>query len=223
MSLVNPVRKIKRNIRSLLPLYIFCPDIIERWNYLSNVVKVFFSLSIILLILSKEALGVNVQLKQEEIDYAIKKGAEHGKDIFKSPILKNACINFWPRQGGLLVRSKFVDLMVSTAMWFNEGQEISDREINDIVGSLYLKVEMRTKDDVIILLKQGENIIEPDDTDYEDPCCELCSFDGGNRYDHDFVTSNFLYKNLDPNADAIIIVKGPYRERNYNIDLSRIK
>ncbi|MHC4454887.1 MAG: hypothetical protein ACYSWS_09360, partial [Planctomycetota bacterium] len=105
-----------------------------------SLVKVFFSLSIILLILSKEALGINVQLKQEEIDYAIKKGVEHGKDIFKSPDLKHACINYWPRRGGILVRSKFVDLTVSTAMWFNEGQEVSDREIKDIIGSPYLKV-----------------------------------------------------------------------------------
>ena len=82
---------------------------------------------------------------------------------------------------------------------------------------------MRTKDDVIILLKQGENIIEPIDTDYEDPCCELCKFDGGNRYDHDFVTSSFLYSNLDPNAKAVIIVKGPFRERESSVDLSRIK
>ncbi len=188
-----------------------------------SLIKVFFSLSIILLILSKEALGINVQLKQEEIDYAIKKGVEHEKDIFKSPDLKHACINFWPRQGGLLVRSKFVDLTVSIAMWLNEGQNISDRDIKDIIGSPYLKVEMRTKDDVIILLKQGESIIEPDDTDYEDPCCELCSFDGGNRDRHDFVTSNFLYNKLNPNVKSTIIVKGPFHEREYNIDLSRIK
>lgn len=94
-----------------------------------SLVKAFFILSIILLILSKEALGINVQLKQEEIEYAIKNGEEHRKDIFKSPILKNACISFWPRQGGILVRSKFVDLTVSTAMWFNEGQRISNRDV----------------------------------------------------------------------------------------------
>lgn len=182
-----------------------------------------FSLSIILFLLSKNALGINIQLKQEEVQDAIKNGVEHGKDIFKSPILKNACISFWPKQGGMLVRSKFVDLTVTAAMWFNEGQKISDNEIKDIISSPYLRVEVRTKDDVIILLKQGENIIEPVNTDYEDPCCELCRFDGGNRYDHDFVTSSFLYSNLDPNAETIIIVKGPYREREYNIDLSRIK
>lgn len=188
-----------------------------------SMVKLLFSLSIILLLFSKTALGINVQLKKEEIEYAIKKGTEHGKDIFNSPILKNACINFWPKQGSLLVRSKFVDLTVSTAMWFNEGQKISDREINDIVDSPYFKVEMRTKDDVIISLRQVENIIEPVNTDYEDPCCELCKFDGGNKYDHDFVTSNFLYSNLDPNAKTTIIVKGPYHERAYNVDLSRLK
>ncbi|ODS30346.1 MAG: hypothetical protein SCARUB_04547 [Candidatus Scalindua rubra] len=182
-----------------------------------------FGLSIILFLFSKNALGINVQLKQEDIDYAIKKGVEHGKDIFKSPDLKHACINYWPRQGGILVRSKFVDLTVSTAMWFNEGQEVSVREIKEIISSPYLKVQVRTKDDVIILLRQGEKIIKQVNIDYEDPCCELCKFDGGNRYDHDFVTSNFLYSNLDPNAKAIIIVKGPYREREYNIDLSRIK
>lgn len=186
-------------------------------------VKVFFSLSIILLILFREALGINVQLKQEEIEYAIKKGEEYRKDIFKSPDLKYACINYWPRQGGLLVRSKFVDLSVTAAMRFKEGQKISDRERKDITSSPYFKVEMRTKDDVIILLKQGERIIKSVDTDYEDPCCELCKFDGGNRYDHDFVTSSFLYSNLDPNAKTTIIVKGPFREREYNIDLSRIK
>jgi hypothetical protein len=188
-----------------------------------NLVRIFFSLSIILLILSREASGINVQPKQEEIDFAIKKGVEHEKDIFRSPDLKHACINFWPRQGGILVRSKLIDLTVTASMWFNEGQDISDREINDIVGSPYLKVQMRTKDDVIILMEQGASIIEPVNTDYEDPCCELCKFDGGNRDRHDFVTSNFLYNKLDPNAKTTIIIKGPYREREYNVDLSRIK
>ncbi|MEK6767269.1 MAG: hypothetical protein AABY49_13740 [Planctomycetota bacterium] len=126
-------------------------------------------------------------------------------------------------QGGILVRSKFVDLTVSTAMWFNEGQKISDSEIKDITSSPFLRVEVRIKDDIIISLKQGEKIIEPVDTDYEDPCCELCRFDSGNRYDHDFVTSSFIYSNLDPNAKTTIIIKGPFREREYNIDLSGIK
>jgi len=186
-------------------------------------IQTLFCLSIIIFALSGNALALNIKLKKEEVEDAVKKGVEHGKDIFKSPDLKHACINYWPRQGGLLVRSKFIDLTVTASMWFNKGQKISDKEINDIIASPYLKVEMRTKDDVIILLKQGENIIEPVDIDYEDPCCELCKFDGGNRYDHDFVTSNFLYSNLDPNAKTTIIVKGPYREREYNIDLSRIK
>ena len=110
-------------------------------------------------------------------------------------------------QGGILVRSKFVDLTVSTAMWFNEGQKISDSEIKDITSSPFLRVEVRIKDDIIISLKQGEKIIEPVDTDYEDPCCELCRFDSGNRYDHDFVTSSFIYSNLDPNAKTTIIIK----------------
>ena len=188
-----------------------------------SLVKIFFSLSIILLVLSKETLGISVQLKKEEIEYAVKKGAEQGKDIFKSPILKNACINYWPRQGGILVRSKFVDLTVSTAMWFNEGEEISDKEIRDITSSPFLRVEVRTKDDIIISLKQGENIITPVKTDYEDPCCELCKFDGGTRDRHDFVTSEFLYNKLDPNAKTSIIVEGPFHEREYIVDLSRIK
>jgi hypothetical protein len=185
--------------------------------------KVLFSLSIVLLLLSKDALGINVILKKEEIDYAIKNGEEHGKDIFKSPILKSACINYWPRQGGILVRSKFVDIMVSTAMWFNEGQKISYKEIKEINYSPYFRVQMRTKDDVYILLKQGQNIIEPVNIDYEDPCCELCKFHGGNRAKHEFVTSSFLYNKLEPNAKTTIIVKGPFREREYNVDLSMIK
>ena len=38
--------------------------------------KVLFSLSIVLLILSNEALGINVILKEEEIEYAVEKGEE---------------------------------------------------------------------------------------------------------------------------------------------------
>ena len=185
--------------------------------------KVLFSLIFVLLILSKDASGINVLLEKEEIEHAIKNGEEHGKDIFKCPILKNACINHWPRQGGILVRSKFVDIMVSTAMWFNEGQKISYKEIKKINYSPYFRVQMRTKDDVYILLKQGQNIIEPVNIDYEDPCCELCKFHGGNRAKHEFVTSSFLYNKLDPKAKTTIIVKGPFREKEYNVDLSRIK
>jgi hypothetical protein len=188
-----------------------------------SLLKVLFSLSIIIFLLSKNALGINIQLKQEEVQEAIKHGEKHGKEIFKCQDLKHAGINFWPKQGGMLVRSKFVYLTVSASMWFNEGHQISNKEIKDIINSPYLRVEVRTKDDVIILLKQGKNIIEPVNTDYEDPCYELCRFVGGNRYDHDFVTSSFHYSNLDPNAKTIIIVKGPFREREYNIDLSGMK
>lgn len=68
-----------------------------------------------------------------------------------------------------------------------------------------------------------KKIIESVDTDYVDPCCELCKFSGGTKLDHDFVISSFPYKNLDPNAKTTIIVKGPFREREYNIDLYWIK
>ena len=185
--------------------------------------KVLFSLIFVLLILSKESFGINVILNKEEIEYAIKNGEEHGKDIFKSPNLKNACINHWPRQGGILVRSKLIDIMVSTAMWFNEGQKISYKEVKEINYSPYFRVQMRTNDEIIILLKQGQNIIEPVNIDYEDPCCELCKFHGGNRAKHEFVTSSFLYNKLEPNAKTTIIIKGTFREREYNVDLSRIK
>ena len=188
-----------------------------------NFTKVLLSLIFVLLILSEEALGINVILKKEDIEYAIKNGEQHGKDIFKSPILKNACINYWSRRGGILVRSKFIDIVVSTAMWFNEGKKISYKEIKEINYSPYFKVEIRTKDDVYILLKQGQNIIEPVNIDYEDPCCELCKFHGGNRTKHEFVTSSFLYNKLEPNTKTTIIVKGPFREKEYNIDLSMIK
>ncbi|MHC4269546.1 MAG: hypothetical protein ACYSTS_13885 [Planctomycetota bacterium] len=185
--------------------------------------KVLFSLIFVLLILSKEALGINVILKKEEIEDAIKNGEDHGEDVFKSPILKNACINYWPRQGGILVRSKFVDIMVSAAMWFNEGQKVSYKEIKEINYSPYFRVVMRTKDDVFILLKQGQKIIEPANINYEDPCCELYKFHGGDKAKHEFVTSSFLYNQLGPNAKTIIIVKGPFREKGYNVDLSMIK
>lgn len=112
--------------------------------------KVLFSLSIVLLILSKDASGIDVILKKEEIDYAIKNGEEQGKDIFKSSTLECACINNWPRRGGILVRSKLVDIMVSTAMWFNEGQTIEYKEIKEINYSPYFRVQMRTTDDVYI-------------------------------------------------------------------------
>ena len=161
--------------------------------------------------------------RRNEIESAIKNGEEHGKDIFKSPNIKYACINYWPRQGGILVRSKFVDIMVSAAMWFSEGQKISYKEVKEINYSPYFRVQMRTKDDVYILLKQGQNIIEPANIDYVDPCCELCKFHGGDRAKHEFVTSSFLYNKLDPKAKTTIIIKGHFREREYNVDLSRIK
>ncbi len=185
--------------------------------------KVIFTLSIVLLILSKEASGIDVILKKEEIDYAIKNGEEQGKDVFNSPILKSACINNWPKRGGILVRSKLVDIMVSTAMWFNEGQKISYKEIKEINYSPYFRVQTRTTGDVYILLMQGQNIIEPVNIDYEDPCCELCKFHGGNRAKHEFVTSSFLYNKLEPNAKTTVIVKGPFHDREYNVDLSKIK
>ena len=185
--------------------------------------KILFCLIFVLLILSKNASGRNVILEKEEIEYAIKKGEECGKDIFECPILKNACINHWPRTGGLLIRSKFVDIMVSTAMWFNEGQKISYKDVKEINYAPDFRVQIRTKDDVYILLKQGQNIIEPVNIDYEDPCCELCRYYGGNRAKHEFVTVSFLHNKLEPTAKTTIIVKGPFDDKEYNVDLSLIK
>ena len=185
--------------------------------------KILFCLIFVLLILSKNAPGRNVILEKEEIEYAIKKGEECGKDIFECPILKNACINHWPRTGGLLIRSKFVDIMVSTAMWFNEGQKISYKDVKEINYAPDFRVQIRTKDDVYILLKQGQNIIEPVNIDYEDPCCELCRYYGGNRAKHEFVTVSFLHNKLEPTAKTTIIVKGLFDDKEYNVDLSLIK
>ncbi len=188
-----------------------------------NLVKVLFALCFILFIFYKDATGINVQLKQNEIEDAVTNGVDHGKDIFNSRFLQHACINYWPKQGGILVRSKFVDLTVTAAMWHNEGQKISDGEIKDIINSPYLKIEVRTKDDVIILLRQDEKIIKSVEIDYEDPCCELCKLNGGTRHNHDFVTSSFPYSSIDPKAKTTIIVKGPFRDREYNVNLSRMK
>ncbi len=188
-----------------------------------NFVKILFGLLIAIIILSNEARGIDIVLEKDEIEYAVKNGEEHGKDIFKCEILKNACINHWPRRGGILVRSKFVDIVVSTAMRFNEGQKISYKEIKEINYSPYFRVQIRTTDDVYVLLKQGQDIIEPVNIDYKDPCCELCKFHGGNKAKHEFVTSSFLYNKLDPNEKTTIIVKGPFSEKKYSVDLAMIK
>lgn len=188
-----------------------------------DLAKTFFTFSFILLIFHENALGINIELKQKEIEGAIKYGEENAKDIFKSSDLKHACINFWPNQGGVLARSKHVDLMVTAAMRFDVEQKITDKEIKDITTSPYLRIQMHTKDDVVISLKQEEKIIESVNVDYVDPCCELCKFSGGNRDKHDFVTSSFSYSNLDPHAKTTIIIKGPYHEREYNVNLSKIK
>lgn len=84
-----------------------------------DLAKTFFTFSFILLIFHGNTLGINTELKQKEIEGTIKYGEENAKDIFKSSDLKHSCINFWPNQGGILVRSKHVDLMVTAAMQFN--------------------------------------------------------------------------------------------------------
>ncbi len=189
-----------------------------------NLVKVLFGLCFILFVFCKDAPGINVQLKQNEIEAAVKNGVDHGrKDIFNSRSLQHACINFWPKRGGILVRSKFVDLTVTAAMRHSEKQKISDKEIKDIISSPYLKIEARTNDDVIILLKQNGKIIESVDIDYEDPCCELCEHSGGTKHIHEHVTSSFPYSSIDPKAKTTIIVKGPFQDREYNVNLSKMK
>ena len=45
----------------------------------------------------------------------------------------------------------------------------------------------------------------------------------GDKAKHEFVTSSFLYNKLEPNAKTTIIVKGPFREKEYNVDFSMIK
>lgn len=45
--------------------------------------------------------------------------------------------------------------MVTAAMRFNEGQKISDMEIKEIISSPYFRIQVRTKDEVIIFIKAG--------------------------------------------------------------------
>jgi hypothetical protein len=84
-------------------------------------------------------------------------------------------------------------------------------------------VTIRSTDDVTILLKQDQKIIESGKRDYDDPCCELCKFHGGTKAKHEFVTSSSLYNKLDPKAKTSIIVKEPFSTKEYNVDLFLIK
>ncbi len=146
-----------------------------------KVINAFLGLLIITFLLTGNLCAIDIEFKQGEIADAVKYGKKYGDEIFKSPSLKYASISFWPGEGGILVRNKYVDLAVSSAMRSMMKQKVSDKEMKEIIESLYLKVQVRTKDDPVITLKQGNRIIEPDKQEYTDPCCESCKFSGVTR------------------------------------------
>lgn len=163
----------------------------------------------------------DIQLTQEQIEEAKEYGSKHkGKDIFDTPIGKTACFGEYPRGGGGLIMSKYIEIAVVSAMKAMQEKTITPEDMKEINESTTLKVvvsvpeeSVQIPEDVQIILKQGTNTILPQKTEF------------GMKYKdkRQGVVGTFQYDKINPRANTAIIVKTKKSEEKYKIDFSDVK
>ena len=162
-----------------------------------------------------------VRLTQEQIKEANEYGAKYkGKDVFESNIVKKACFGEYPTGDGGLIMSKYIRIAVVSAMMAIKDKTLTPEEIKDIEESTTFNVvvsvsneNVKTPEDVQIILKQGENNILPQKTEF------------GMKYkdNRQGVIGIFNYGRVNPDANTTIVVKTGKDQKKYTIDFSDVK
>ena len=162
-----------------------------------------------------------VRLTQEQIKEANEYGAKYkGKDVFESNIVKSACFGKYPGGDGGLIMSKYIRIAVVSAMSAIKDKTLTPEEIKDIEESTTFNVvvsvsneNVKTPEDVQIILKQGENNILPQKTEF------------GMKYkdNRQGVIGIFNYGRVNPDANTTIVVKTGKDQKKYTIDFSDVK
>lgn len=163
----------------------------------------------------------DIQLTQEQTKEASEYGSKYkGKDVFDSPIVKLACFGEYPKGGGGLIMSKYIEIAVVSAMKTMQEKTITPEDIKEITESTTFKVVVSVPDesiqipeDVQIILKQGTNTILPQKTEF------------GMKYKdkRQGIIGTFRYDKINPRANTAIIVKTKKSEEKYKIDFSDVK
>lgn len=171
--------------------------------------------------ISRFAYAFETEINEKQIAKAINYGKKYkGSKVFKSGVVKAACFGKYPESDGGLVMSKYVELVIVSAMNSKKEKETTSDDIKKIQYAKTFKVivhvseeGIQTPGDVQITLKQGMSNILPQKTEF------------GRKYKDNkrSVVGIFWYDKIDKDAKTAIIVKTKEQERKYKIDFSDIK
>lgn len=162
----------------------------------------------------------DIQLTPEQIHEANEYGKKYkGKDIFYSDTVKQACFGEYPKGPGGLIMSKYMRIAVTSAMSAMKDKTLAAEDIKEILQSTTFNVVVNTDEDiqaledVQIMLKQGTNVILPQNTEF------------GMKYKdrRQSIVGIFLYDRINPNADTTILIKTRNDQKEYKIDFSDVK
>ncbi len=162
----------------------------------------------------------DTQLALEQVKEASEYGSKYkGKEVFDSPIVKKACFGEYPHGEGGIVMSKYINAAVTSAMVALKDKTLTPDDIKEIARSATFKVavavpaeNVKTPEDVQIILIQGTNNVLPQKTEF------------GVKYkERQGVVGTFQSDKVDPGANTTIIVKMRNDSRKYTIDFSDVK
>ncbi|UJS18956.1 MAG: hypothetical protein L3J17_07865 [Candidatus Jettenia sp.] len=162
----------------------------------------------------------DIQLTPEQIHEADEYGKKYkGKDIFYSDTVKQACFGEYPKGPGGLIMSKYMRIAVTSAMHAMKEKTLTAEDIKEIQHSTTFNVvvnideDIQALEDVQIMLKQGTNIILPQNTEF------------GMKYKdrRQSVVGIFPYDKINPNANTTILIKTRKDQKEYKIDFSDVK
>ncbi|MEP9409839.1 MAG: hypothetical protein HRF42_00260 [Candidatus Brocadia sp.] len=190
---------------------------------MKNIITWYMGFFGIIIIIGLPALSgaFDIHLTEEQIKEANDYGKKYkGKDIFDSPVVKQACFGEYPVGGGGLIMSKYIKIAVSSAMRSMKDQSLTPDDLKEIGESETFNVVVSVPDegiqspqDVQIILRQGTNTILPQKTEF------------GMKYKNNRqgIVGTFRYDKIHPRASTSIIVKMKKSEEKYKIDFSDVK
>ncbi len=167
------------------------------------------------------SVAFDIQLTQEQIKEASNYGSKYkGKEIFDSPVVKKACFGEYPHGEGGVIMSKYIHTAVMSAMMALKDKTVTPEDIQEIAESTTFKVvvavpdeEIKTPEDVQIILVQGTNNILPQKTEF------------GMKYKdkRQGIVGTFQSDKVDSKANTTIIAKTRNDSKKYKIDFSDVK
>lgn len=174
----------------------------------------------VILGLSSLSNAFNINLTPEQINEANGYGKKYkGADVFYSDAVKPARFGNYPKGPGGLIMSKYINVVVTSAMKGMKERSLTEEDIKEIQESTVFKVvvnveeDVQNLEDVQIILKQGINTILPQKIEfgmkYKDKPRSLIGI--------------FPYDKVNPKADTAVLVNTRNYQKKYTVDFSNIK